>query len=270
MKSILVHIYEDSALDARLQVALDLCRAHDAHLTCLQTTPYAAYVAFDPLGGSFAQGPVLDALRERETDLRSEIEGRLAKDDVRWDWAQADGDVVQLLAAWSALSDLAIISQTDPSAEALSRPLGIADTLVINAGCPVLVVPAGVSQIDAAKPVVLAWNASAEAAHALRQSLPILRAASAVHIVSVGEDGGDFPQTAASEYLARHGVSSDLHLLDGKGKRVDEILVDFARSKAAACLVMGAYGRSRLRETLLGGVTKRLLAHSPVPLVLSH
>ena len=64
MKSVLLHVYEDGALDARLQVALDFCRAHDAHLTCLHVTPYNAYVAFDPLGGAFTQGAVMDELRK--------------------------------------------------------------------------------------------------------------------------------------------------------------------------------------------------------------
>ena len=53
MKSVLLHVFEDDALDNRLSVALDVCRAHDAHLTCAYVTPYASYVGLDPMGGVF-------------------------------------------------------------------------------------------------------------------------------------------------------------------------------------------------------------------------
>ena len=86
MKSVLLHVYDDDALDDRLQVALDICRTFDAHLTCLQVTPYNAYVSFEPLGGVYTQAAVLESVREREDDVRKRIGARLAQDDVRWDW----------------------------------------------------------------------------------------------------------------------------------------------------------------------------------------
>jgi hypothetical protein len=65
MKSIIVHIHDDSGLEGRLAVALDLCRAHDAHLTCLHMTPYGAYAAFDPAGGMFTSGILLETLQKQ-------------------------------------------------------------------------------------------------------------------------------------------------------------------------------------------------------------
>ncbi|MFO1240543.1 MAG: universal stress protein [Sphingomonadaceae bacterium] len=270
MKSVLLHVYDDDALDDRLQVALDICRTFDAHLTCLQVTPYNAYVSFEPLGGVYTQAAVLESVREREDEVRKRIEVRLGQDDVRWDWIAADGPVVQTLVSASALSDLLVIGQYPGSGDAVSQPLPIVDEVAVHAACAVLIVPSGISTFDAGRPAVIGWNASPEAANALRNALPILRAASSVHIVSVGENGDEFPQISANTYLSRHGVASDLHSLSTSAKSAGGVLEDFATRRGASCLVMGAYGRSRFRETLLGGVTRDLLRTSRIPLLLSH
>lgn len=270
MKSVLLHVYDDDALDDRLQVALDICRAFDAHLTCLQVTPYNAYVSFEPLGGVYTQTAVLESVREREEEVRKRIEGRLVQDDVRWDWIAADGPVVPTLVSASALSDLLVIGQWPGASDAVSQPLPIVDEVAVHAACAVLLVPAGVATFDVGRPAVIGWNASPEAANAIRNALPVLRAASAVHIVSVGEDGEAFPQTSASSYLSRHSVASELHTLPANHKGAGAVLEDFATKHRAGCLVMGAYGRSRFRETLLGGVTRDLLRTSRIPLLLGH
>ncbi len=270
MKSVLLHVYDDDALDDRLQVALDICRAFDAHLTCLQVTPYNAYVSFEPLGGVYTQTAVLESVREREDEVRRRIEGRLAQDDVRWDWVAADGPVVQTLVSASALSDLLVISQYPGAGDAVSQPLPIVDEVAVHGACAVLMVPTGVATFDAGRSAVIGWNASPEAANAIRNSLPFLRAASAVDIVSVGEDAETFPQTSASSYLSRHNVASELHTLPADPEGVGAALEGFAGGRSAGCLIIGAYGRSRFRETLLGGATRDLLRTSHIPLLLGH
>lgn len=270
MKSVLLHVYDDDALDDRLQVALDICRAFDAHLTCLQVTPYNAYVSFEPLGGVCTQTAVLESVREREDEVRERIEGRLGQDDVRWDWVAADGPVVQTLVSASALSDLLIVSQFPGAGDAAVQPLPIVDEVAVHAACAVMLVPADVKTFDSGRPAVIGWNASPEAANAVRNALPFLRAASVVDIVSIGEDGEAFPQTSASSYLSRHSVASDLHTLPADPKGAGAALEGFAERRGAGCLVIGAYGRSRFRETLLGGATRDLLRTSHIPLLLGH
>ena len=141
---------------------------------------------------------------------------------------------------------------------------------MVSAQCPVLIVPDALDHLDATGPVVLAWNASAESARALRQSLPVLKAASMVHIVTVGEDSADMPQTAASAYLSRHGVVSELLVEPAAGRKAHDVIAQVAHERGANLIVMGAYGRSRLRETLLGGVTRTLLARSGIALLMAH
>lgn len=269
MKSVLLHIDDDTGLDSRLQVALDVCRAQDAHLTCLQVTPYNSYVAFDPLGAAFSQQGLMAEVRQREEELRARIEAHLDQEDVRWDWAASDGDVVRMLAAWSAVSDLVIVSQSPKSSD-LKRPQALAGDLVFESQCAVLVVPPAMETLDLTAAIVVGWNASPEAARAIRNAVPLLQGAKAVHIVTVGEDDEDMPQMAASTYLSRHGVVSDLHIIPASSGKPQEALVKFAHETGARLVVMGAFGRSRLRETLLGGVTKALLGHSDVALLMAH
>jgi nucleotide-binding universal stress UspA family protein len=270
IKSVLLHAHDDDAMGARLQVALDVCRAFDAHLTVLHVTPFNASAAFDPLGGIAAQGVILEDMHDREAELRTATEARLGREDVRWDWSSQNGEVANMIVKASALSDLIIVSQQATSASQTSNPLPIIDDVAIHASCAVLVVPQGVKQINLSGAAVIGWNASPEAAHAIRAAVPFLKTASFVHIASVGENGADYPQTDANAYLSRHGIKSDLHELQGANRNAGEALHEFAASKMASCLVIGAYGRSRFRELLLGGTTRSLLSTSTIPLLLTH
>jgi nucleotide-binding universal stress UspA family protein len=98
----------------------------------------------------------------------------------------------------------------------------------------------------------------------------MLRKATAIHIVNVDEGTDGFPPTDASLYLARHGLPSELHEWSCAGRSVADALRDAAATLKASYVVMGAYGHSRAREAVLGGVTRDLLRHSPVPLLLAH
>lgn len=268
MKSILLHIFEDNALNDRLSVALDVCRAHDAHLTCAYVTPYAAYVGLDPMGGVFTSGALVDSLRDTEDRVRMQVEARLAHEDVRWDWQSFDGDPAQTLVSASSLADLVILSQAGRERTTTDTPLPIVDDVAVNAGCAVLVVPKGVSRLDPKAPIVIGWNASEQAARAIREALPALKLAASVTLVSVGEDGEEYPSTDASAYLSRHGVGSDLRTFTDADGRADSLIAKVAHEVGAGAILIGAYGHSRLRETLLGGVTRRLSTHSEIPVLL--
>ncbi len=268
MKSVLLHIFEDDGLDDRIVVALDVCRAHDAHLTCIYVTPYAAYVGLDPMGGVFASGAVIESLREAEAAIRAKIEARLTREDVRWDWQSYDGDPAQTIVSVSSLADLVVLSQVGPGIGGITAPMPIVDQVAVNAGCPVLVVPKGVSRFDATAPVVIGWNASEQAARALREALPLLKMARNVTLVSIGEEEAVYPQTDASTYLSHHGIKSDLQSFPASAGTADAVLSDVAKAQGAGAVLIGAYGHSRLRETLLGGVTRRLVTSSTLPVLL--
>lgn len=270
MKSVLLHINQDSGQESRLQAALDLVRAQDGHLSCLQVTPIQQYVAMDPFGGSFVLPANLQELREEEARERAGIEERLSKEGISWDWQHYNGDLVQTLLSASRLADVTILTRTMAAPRDTGAPLPIAADVAVHARGLVLAVPPGLPSFDCCGRAVIAWNGSYEAAHALRSAVTLLAQAQEVNIVTVDEDASGFPAVDASEYLSRHGIASELHAWPRKDRTVEATLTNAIDELNGSYLVMGAYGRSRLRETLFGGVTKHLMAECQVPLLLAH
>lgn len=269
MKSVLLHVQDDEGLEARLQAAMAIVRASGGHLSCLQITPVSAYVAFDGFGGALAMGDIMKALDEREDALRAEMEARLSLEDISWDYAQVAANPGGLLIARAALNDLLVLSRHHHHASSAYPAMTMFGDILHASRTPMLVQPGTQTGFDPLGPVIVAWNGSFEAANAIRQALPLIAMASAVHVVTVEEERDDrFPSTAASEYLARHGIMSEIHSHDGGGRPVAQTIIDAASIHRASAIVMGAYGHSRAHEYLFGGVTRALLKDCPVPLVL--
>lgn len=274
MKSILLHVNDDSGLEARVQAALALAQRHGGHISCVQVTPFNYYSGGDPFGGVYVFADVIDSVRAQERAVRATLETRLAAAGVPFDWRKLDGDVIQSLIDQARLMDIIVLSL--PQGGDVARPpLPIAGDIAINARAPVLAIgPVGDTAtgtaFDPAGCAMVAWNGSAEAAHALQLSLSLLHGASAVHIVGVSEEASGLPSTEAALYLSRHGIAAEVHEWPAKGRKVDVALLHAAAELDAAFMVLGAYGHSRLRETIFGGVTRELLRHSHVPLVFAH
>jgi len=269
MKTVLLYANEDRGLESRLQAALDVARAFDAHLSCVQVTPFDTFIMGDAFGGVYALPTVLEAVREREDKHKARLEQRLKSEGVSWDWSRFDGGPAQIVVDRSRLADLVVLSLPEGGYD-YDRPISIVGDVVVHTRAPVLVMPQSSRALDCGGSAILAWNGAREAAHALRLTLPMLRRASSVRIVTVTEDKTEFPPTDACEYLSRHGITSELHEWPSDGRTTAEALADAARALAGAYLVMGAYGHSRMRETVLGGTTRDMLRSSRLPLLLAH
>jgi len=120
----------------------------------------------------------------------------------------------------------------------------------------------------------VAWNDGDEALHAARAALPSLKAAQSVDIAIVdppthAHDRTD-PGGALCLWLARHGVRAEISVLAKTEPRVSDVLARFCRDRGCEAVVMGAFGHSRLREAILGGTTRGMLASVPLPLLLAH
>lgn len=271
MKSLLLHVRSDRGLESRLQVALDVARAVKGHLSCIHATPMSQYVSMDLAGGTFVLPEVLDAVREDEARDRRAIESRLAREDVPWIWASRDGEAHHVIAAASRLADLIVVSLPPVTAHNPDDPLPLAGALAIESRCPVLAVPMGTKGLDLTGRALVAWDGSLEAGRALRAAMPLLKAGGGeVHVVTVEEPKGDLPALEAAHYCARHGLSAEMHQWPRKGRSVEEALLAARDELEASWIIMGAYGHSRLRELVFGGVTRHLLSETPVPLLLVH
>lgn len=270
MRSILLHVDNDDHFEARFQVALDLARAFDAHLTCVQPIPYGLAASGDFYGTMAAE--LLTVLEDNADKLQTRIESRLANEEVQWTWLQKLASPARLLLTKAALSDLLVLGARDRSGgKGASSLVG---QIVVHARTPVLVVPESTNSFDPSAPAVVAWNGSLESARALRAAVPLLKRASAVYLLSIEEarDNRDYdlPPVEGAEFLSRHGIACEMVELSPFEGSIEGALRVAARARNAGCIVMGAYGHSRAREVVLGGLTRGLLADPPVPLFLCH
>ncbi|WP_086619484.1 universal stress protein [Erythrobacter tepidarius] len=271
MKSILLHIDHDAAMIARLQVALDIARATNGHITCLQAISYEVFAPGDFYGSAIAAA--MPVIKENAEKLRAETEARLAGEDVAWDWRFVYGIAPDRLLEHSPLADLVIVGPSD-SGSGGRGPSALAGDLALRAPVPVLVVPQDTARYDVSAPVMVAWNGSSEAAHALRAAVPLLAASRKVWLVSVAEEKDkprfDFPSLEGAQYLSRHGIACEVVEVPKSAAGVADALLSAARMRECGLMVMGAYGHSRLAELLLGGVTRKMLTKPAMPILLAH
>jgi nucleotide-binding universal stress UspA family protein len=193
--------------------------------------------------------------------------------DGRREFHQEEGDPVRWLNLYGRYADIISVRRPDEDDEIIGIG-GIPGALALSCGRPLLVVPsAGVKSLSPSS-VMIAWNGSSESARAVADSLPFLQMASTVEVVSIGEaeeveEGA--PQTRdLCRHLGVHGIEAEPITLPAPKIGVPEALLSRAAAQGANLIVIGAYGHSRFRELVLGGVTRHLLAYSAVPLLLSH
>lgn len=271
MTSILLHIHDDSGAESRLQVACDIARAADAHLHCVQVTSVPGLIASDLYGGASMAPAMMAELHDIDARLRTHIEDRLRREGVNWDWRQVDGDLVNGLLSASTLIDFMIVTLPAGPRTDMSDPPHIVADLTLGSRVPVLAVPQAARGLTVVGRGLAAWDGSQQASAALRLSLPLLKLAEEVHIVTVEEAGKHlFPSTDAPEYLARHGIKSQLHIWPQDGRSVEATLQAAIGVLKPDWMAMGAYGHSRLRELVFGGVTRSMLRQARVPLLLAH
>lgn len=174
------------------------------------------------------------------------------------------------LVAHAQLADLTIVGHA--AAHDRARRAMIEDVL-FKSGRPVLLVPDSPIRQRSWETIVIGWNAKAEAVHAVAGAMPLLRRAKRVVIATVDAkpmEGVLRPGQDLAAYLRSHGVEAGVQNLDGLGRTEARALLDEALAVDADMLVLGAYGHSRAREFLFGGVTRELLTASSIPLLMAH
>jgi nucleotide-binding universal stress UspA family protein len=269
MKTILVHIEGDEGQEARLNAALDLARACGGHLVCVAVMPYAAYALGDPAMGAFPVTTLIDAVEAKRREEREKVEAVLAREGVSWEWQSADGDSADRLVEHARLADVVVMS-AGPFARQAQLALGVTGDVAIRSPAPVLAVPPNARGLTAAGPALICWDGGQEAANAAKRALPLLKLASSVTLLTVAEKDSPYTARAAAAFLSRHDVHADVVERDAVGASIEQVIRSVAAERQAAWIVQGAYGHSRLRQMLFGGVTRGLLADAPVPILLSH
>lgn len=263
MKTVLLLVHDDAGQEARLQAALDLARALDGHLRCVDVTPIPTF-AGDYDGA--AQAMILAEERKVEAANRIALSTRLTHEQAPWDWVDATGDIAQCLMREAGLADLIVVNcKRDRLLEV--EPRGVVSDVATQARCPVLAVPDNVRGVDVTGPVVVAWDGSPPVMATLRAAAPLLKLASSVELFTVGEPKG-VPAEAAAIYLSRHDIHATVRRIPASGDKPDVQLLEECAAVGAGYCLMGAYGHGRLKEELFGGVTRRMLDAAQLPLLL--
>lgn len=272
MKSIIVHAFDDEGFENRLQFSMDLARSFGAHLRILYAIPVEASVPGDFYGAAFAA--MVPVWREAADKLRKRTTEDMANEDISWDWVEVGGSSSTVLLHHSSLCDLIIVGSHEPQVDG-RKPSATVGDLALYARCPVLVVPDGRDRFDAGAPILVGWDGSGEASHALREAMPLLHKASKVFLAYVDEGTKtpanlDLPPLEGAAYLSRHGLECEIVELPSEGRKVSQVLRDAASQRKCGVLVMGAYGHWRLAERVFGGATRDMLAEVTVPVFMTH
>jgi nucleotide-binding universal stress UspA family protein len=276
-KDLLVHLDDAKSCAGRVQAAVDLAVAHEAHLT-------GVYIIGDPSPAAFVSGYVPPDLMETlQQHARGRAEAALAR------FAEVTGrnqisfetriDRVLYTAVADALStnaryaDLAIVGQADP--EDGEAPSYLPEEVTLASGRPSLVIPYIGPGPTLGQRVTVAWDASREAARAVNDALPILERAQAVDVVTVNPSAAPFrhgeePGADIGLHLARHGIKVEVQRIETRDVDVPNTILSHLADRSSDLLVMGAYGHSRLREFVLGGVTRTILREMTVPVLMAH
>ena len=179
-----------------------------------------------------------------------------------------------LFARMARQTDLCVVGQ--PSEETPEPEAGqLAEAAFMDSGRPALVVPYIGAAPEPMRRILVAWNGSREAARAVHDALPFLLAAERTTVLIVdpqnlGGEIGEQPGADLAAHLARHGVRVEVKTIPGGGLSAGDAILAQAADDSADLLVMGGYGHSRLRELVLGGATRHLLAQMTLPVLLSH
>ena len=272
-----IAVWLDPKRSAPSDVAIRLAQAFGAHLTALNhidSTRLPPYIRAH-LGEEIAReqlkraeeaadaaGAGFEAIARRE-GLNSVEVRRLA------------GDPVQGLATSARYADLVVLGQVDPETADGPEERDFPDHAILAAGRPTLMVPYAGTFSAFGEHAVIAWSATRESTRAVTAALPLLKRAKKVTVIvgdaipGVGGHGA-MPGADIALYLARHGIQVEVSQEKTAGIDVGSLLLSRISDLGADLLVMGAYGHSRLRELVLGGVTRTILHEMTVPVLMSH
>ena len=284
IKTILLPVGEKDRDDALLDVALAVAKRFDAHLDVLHVEPDAdSMLPYATIGLSAS---MRESVRAAAMQQCSEATGALQRlvdkacvrnsvsmarrgeypGHVTADWLVESGSSTQIIAQYGRLSDLIIV----PRPERASPPPKSIDAALRETGRPVLILPPG--RFDSiGDRIVIGWNGSKEAAQAVAAARPALREADAVTVLTTDKRQMRHPNgDDLLVYLACHGITATVSIMDTRSRDVPEALLENARELDADLMVLGGYSRPRLREMVMGGVTGELLATSDIPLLMVH
>ncbi len=266
--NILVSADLGAASPDRVRLAASLARRFDATLTGAAACEVPAPILVRDADDAIDQEEHNKAkVREILEQARALFE-RSAGDGIRTEWHAARAKPFTHLVEQARSADLVVVGRRGPDDEETGG-LGVSPgPFLMEVGRPVLVAPPRLVHVKGTR-IVVAWKDTPEARRAVTAALPFLREADEVFVATVGDDAAQNGAEAVAGHLRRHGAPASAHLMRPVRQESDDIL-EFAQGREADLIVMGAFGRSRLREWIFGGFTRDALERCPVCCFMSH
>lgn len=284
LKDIFLHADSSPDYRGRLEVAVNLAAAHQAHLTAIfvpslpkeKSARRAPRVPMEVMGRQSKRARetpedrIASAAWERVRVASEENERlfvRLAgRAGVPHHWIYDELPLLESLALHARFCDVLVLSQPGTRETA--------ERLIVGLGLPVLLVPREYRSPSAGRNVMIAWDRSPAALRAVNNARPFLREAEEIKVVSVNLEPIIYRGTPYSsgivEHLARHGIEAELLRLTARERRISNAILSQAEKEKSDLIVMGAFGKRGLRARLLGGVTSNVIRDTTVPLLLTH
>jgi nucleotide-binding universal stress UspA family protein len=271
---LLIHVKANKEWTESSSVGLRLARQLDARAHGLLTLGELARTK-----ALFAKDNAIIAERQADWDKKgTEAEARfrqaLENEAVEGTWLVGEGQASELLTLVGRVHDLIVVEQNDPGVDDIDWDP--AEEAAVGSGVPTLVVPKAGAFPIVGRRIAIAWNHSREAARAVHGALPLLLRAQSV-VVIAGQRKEVFssiikaPDHDLAACLRRKGVSvEEVPFLPPPAENADAALLTAVGKTGADLLVMGAYGRSWLREWILGGATRHVLRNMDLPVLFAH
>jgi nucleotide-binding universal stress UspA family protein len=285
IRKLLLPLTGSTAGEAALQTALCIARIWNAHVLALHVRVDSRDVA--PLAGEGLSGAMIEEMMtateaeslERAKAVRAMFEGFVASQNVRVgepapgervptaSFAAVTGREEDLVAQQARLADLTVVAHLESSEDVSSSDA--LHAVLFDSGRPVLIAPRKAPERIGTR-ICLAWNGTAESSSAVLVALPWLARASAVRILTAEEYQRRGPAAQGlAEYLALHDVNAEVATFRPVDREVGAGLLKAAEEFGADLLVMGAYSHSRLRQLILGGVTRHVLERAALPVMMN-
>lgn len=268
IKDVLVHVTEDPAAVRRIRCAAALASRLGARLSGIGPPPVATIPALPRAVADIGLEDALERLTaQRHEAVRTSFDEETRTCGVQTRWIAQDGGTDAEASDPSLYTDLLVVGMAgtrQPTGSGLTR-----GQLIAAAAVPVLIVPDAPALDSAGRHIVIGWNGRAEAGRAVRSALPLLRRADSVEILLVTTGPATATDSPLRSYLALHGVTASVKCL-----RVEETygvsgsLLARAEATGRDLIVMGAYGQSRLRQTMVGSTTDSVIARATIPVLV--
>ena len=280
-KTIVVHVDDSRYANARIEAAAAIAGLEHAHLIGTATMGVSRSIlkslAFSPEDPGIA--PCFHALRERAENRLRKFEEIVQRAGVEsFERRLVEDDVARGLSMQARYCDLIVLGLYDRDDHFSTLKPNTCGCVVVDGGSPTLIMPNSDAFSGAIERVLIAWDGSVQAAHAVRGALPLIRRADSVEVVQFHPPSEPKSMTLVGgadfgTYLARHNVKTEVMLKECNETAAGEIgtsLLTLAAERSSDLLVMGCYGHWRVREMILGGATRVVLDEMNIPVLMAH